>query len=290
MNLQHLRYLVAFSEHRTLTDAAGNLGISQPAISRALHELEQELGCVLFRRAGRRLEFTSAGHDVLGAARRALAAIDDINRVSDVHATTPILRIATVGAMAAGMSPILERFLRKEPETHVQIQHLGGDEEMLDMLRRRDVDVAYGCVAKTLRGLTFTPSRPLGIVLTSPIGTDLPTTVTFKSLDNLPMICPSPTEERRRLLDEPCERAGATLNCVIESGDPTTFLSGIRAGIGSSMMWDVNAEQATGIEVRQFDPPREIAVGFIHHAKPAARVRSLLDVSRQLERERARPA
>src|SRR3546814_2212165 len=81
------------------------------------------------------------------------------------------------------------------------------------------------------------------------------------------MICPSPTEERRRLLDEPCERAGAILNCVIESGDPTTFLSRIRAGIGSSCMWDVNAEQATGIEVRQFVPPREIAVGFIHHAK-----------------------
>src|SRR3546814_8099811 len=38
MNLQHLRYLVGFSEHRTLTDAADSLGISQPAISRALHE------------------------------------------------------------------------------------------------------------------------------------------------------------------------------------------------------------------------------------------------------------
>src|SRR3546814_13078477 len=56
MNLQHLRYLVGFSEHRTLTDAADSLGISQPAISRALHELEQELGCILFQRTGRRLE------------------------------------------------------------------------------------------------------------------------------------------------------------------------------------------------------------------------------------------
>src|SRR3546814_8680409 len=60
MNLQHLRYLVGFSEHRTLTDAADSLGISQPAISRALHELEQELGCILFQRTGRRLEFTPA--------------------------------------------------------------------------------------------------------------------------------------------------------------------------------------------------------------------------------------
>lgn len=290
MNLQHLRYLVGFSEHRTLTDAADSLGISQPAISRALHELEQELGCILFQRTGRRLEFTPAGHDVLKAARRALAAIADIHHVSDAHAVTPILRIATLGAIAAGMSPVLERFIRKEPETQVQVHHFAHEEGMLDMLRRRDVDIAYSSVAKTPRGLTFTATCPLGIVLASPIGTDLPATVTFKSLDKLPMICPSPTEERRRLLDEPCERAGAILNCVIESGDPTTFLSGIRAGIGSSCMWDVNAEQATGIEVRQFDPPREIAVGFIHHAKPSSMVRTLLDISRRLERERLRPA
>src|SRR3546814_11892301 len=94
---------VCSSDLRTLTDAADSLGISQPAISRALHELEQELGCILFQRTGRRLEFTPAGHDVLKAARRARAAIADIRHVSDAHAVTPILRIATLGAIAAGM-------------------------------------------------------------------------------------------------------------------------------------------------------------------------------------------
>src|SRR3546814_3221078 len=107
------------------------------------------------------------------------------------------------------MSTVLERFIRKEPETQVQVHHFAHEEGMLDMLRRRDVDIAYSSVAKTPWGLTFTATRPLGIVLASPIGTNLPATVTFKSLDKLPMICPSPTEERRRLLDEPCERAGA---------------------------------------------------------------------------------
>jgi LysR family cyn operon transcriptional activator len=285
MNLQHLRYLVAFAEHRTLTDAADSLGVSQPAISRALHELEGELGCALFQRAGRRLEFTPAGQDVLMAARRALAAIDDIQHVSAAHSATKILRIATLGAIAAGMSAFLEQFIRKEPEIHIQVHHFNNQGDMLDMLRRRDVDMAYSSVIKTPRGLAFTPARPLGIVLASPIGTDLPPKVNFMSLDGLPMICPARSEERRRILDDPCERAGATLNCVIESGDPTTFLSGIRAGIGSSAMWDINAEQATGIEIREFDPPRHVAVGFIHHAKPSAVVRTLLDISRQFERK-----
>lgn len=288
MNLQHLRYLVAFAEHRTLTDAAEALGISQPAISRALHELQQELGCLIFQRAGRRLELTDAGQNVLAAARRALAAIDDIRRSAETHAEPSVLRIATQGAITAGMSPMLEQFIRTQPGVHVQITHVGHEDEMMDMVRRRDADVAYGAVARTPRGLTFTPTRPLVIVLASPVGTKLPPAVTYSSLSGLPMICPAPGEERRRLLDEPFERAGAVLNCVIESGDPTTFLSGIRAGIGSSPMWDVNAEQATGIEVRQFDPPRSIPVGFIHPAKPSALVRDLLAISRRFECERRR--
>lgn len=285
MNLQHLRYLVAFSEHRTLTDAADTLGVSQPAISRALHELEHELGCTLFQRAGRRLEFTPAGEDVLKAARRALAAIEDIQHVSNAHAAAKILRIATLGSIAAGMSAVLEQFIRKEPGIQIQVHHYANQSDMLDMLRRRDVDLGYCSVIKTPRGLTFTATRPLGIVLASPVGTDLPPKVTFKSLDGLAMICPPRSEERRRLLDDPFDRAGAALNCVIESGDPTTYLSGIRAGIGSSAMWDINAAQASGIEVRPFDPPRQIAVGFIHHTKPSAAVRTLLDIARRLERE-----
>src|SRR3546814_18559690 len=74
MNLQHLSYQVGFSEHRTLTDAADSLGISQPAISRALHELEQELGSIPFQLPGRRQDITPADHDALKAARRALAS------------------------------------------------------------------------------------------------------------------------------------------------------------------------------------------------------------------------
>jgi DNA-binding transcriptional LysR family regulator len=215
-----------------------------------------------------------------------LAAIDDIHRVHDDYVATDILRIATLGAMAAGMSPVLELFMRKQPGVRVQVIHVGQDHDMFELLRRRDVDIAYGGLVKTLRGLSVTPTRSLGIVLASPLGTDLPDAVTFKSLDGLPMVCPPLTEERRRLLDEPCERAGVTLNVVLESGDTTTFLSCVQAGIGSTAMWDVNATQATGIEIRPFDPPRMQAVGFIHPAKPSALVRAFLTLARSFERTR----
>src|SRR3546814_629912 len=111
MNLQHLRYLAAFAESRTLTGAAESLGISQPAISRALRELQDELQCVLFRRTGRRLEFTKEGKAVLEATRRALAAIEDIRRVvpeQDGKARSERGSLTCVNEFAA--SPLSGRF------------------------------------------------------------------------------------------------------------------------------------------------------------------------------------
>src|SRR3546814_11193275 len=104
------------------------------------------------------------------------------------------------------MSPVLERFIRKEPETQVQVHHFAHEEGMLDMLRRRDVDIAYSSVAKTQWGLTLTAKSTPGIVPASPIGPNLPATATFNSTDKLPMISPSTTEERLRTLAHTHER------------------------------------------------------------------------------------
>lgn len=276
MNLQQLRYLAAFSENRTLTGAAINLGVSQPAISRALHELEETLGCALFRRNGRRLELTAAGTAVLQATRRTLTAFDDIKRAVPREDAVQLLRIAGFQSMAAGFSVIYERFLRENPNVQVQLTHVDRYEEMIDMLRRRDVDLAYGEAIKPPRGWVLTEAAALEIVLISPIGTALPPVVEIADMDGLPMICPPPSEERRRLLDGPCETVGVRPRIVLQSDDPTTFVSAVRAGIGSSAVWKSVADNSTGVETRSFSPQRQLEVGFIHQAKPSALVRALL--------------
>src|SRR3546814_2094691 len=139
MNLQHLRYLAAFAESRTLTGAAESLGISQPAISRALRELQDELQCVLFRRTGRRLEFTKEGKAVLEATRRALAAIEDIRRVVPEQDGKAMLRIASFQSMAAGLSSILERFLRADRKSPSQVIPADEKEKITTIPRRPDI-------------------------------------------------------------------------------------------------------------------------------------------------------
>lgn len=76
VELRQLRYFVAVAEELHFGHAAARLHMSQSPLSRAIRELEQELGVVLFVRTTRRVELTEAGSVLLERSRRALAEID----------------------------------------------------------------------------------------------------------------------------------------------------------------------------------------------------------------------
>ena len=90
VELRQLRYFVAVAEELHFGRAAERLHMSQSPLSRAIRELERELGLVLFVRTTRRVELTPAGSTLLERARRALAeieaAVDDARRTADPDA------------------------------------------------------------------------------------------------------------------------------------------------------------------------------------------------------------
>src|SRR5215471_17189864 len=69
MELRHLRYFVTVAEELNISRASARLRISQPAVSRQLRDLEQELGVELFSRQKSRLKLTAAGETFLAHAR-----------------------------------------------------------------------------------------------------------------------------------------------------------------------------------------------------------------------------
>ena len=76
IELRQLRYFVAVAEELHFGRAAERLHMSQSPLSRAIRELERDLGVVLFLRTTRHVELTPAGIALLGRARRALAEVD----------------------------------------------------------------------------------------------------------------------------------------------------------------------------------------------------------------------
>ena len=73
MDLRHARTFVTVAELGTVSKAAVHLRVAQPALSRQISNLEQELGLKLFDRVGRRLVLTGEGEQLLGDCRGLLS-------------------------------------------------------------------------------------------------------------------------------------------------------------------------------------------------------------------------
>ena len=76
MNIQQLRYVVETADRGSMTAAATELFVAQPALSRAVRQLERELDVTIFRRAGRGIALTTRGEAFVARARGVLRSID----------------------------------------------------------------------------------------------------------------------------------------------------------------------------------------------------------------------
>src|SRR6267142_362762 len=77
MELRHLRYFVAVAETENVSRAALKLHVSQPALSRQIRDLEDELGFLLLGRTGRSVRLTESGRTFLIEARAVLQRAED---------------------------------------------------------------------------------------------------------------------------------------------------------------------------------------------------------------------
>ncbi len=118
IELRQLRYFVAVAEELHFGRAAERLHMSQSPLSRAIRELERELGVVLFVRTTRRVELTPAGSLLLERARRALAEID--GAVADVRRLTRsgdgVLRLGYGPFSGTAAGRIVEVLRAERPE------------------------------------------------------------------------------------------------------------------------------------------------------------------------------
>src|SRR5215813_8694084 len=98
VELRHLRYFVAVGEEEHFGRAAERLHVVQPALTRQIRQLEEEIGCALFERLTRGVRLTEAGKSFLEEARRLLA---DLGRSVD---RTRLVAQGKVGRLRVGFS------------------------------------------------------------------------------------------------------------------------------------------------------------------------------------------
>ncbi len=141
MELDQLRHFLKVAEHSNFTRAAEDIALSQPALSRSVGRLEEELGQPLFERQTRSVSLTDAGQLLLERARQILLLVDDTKALFHDDGQTGRIRVAAIPTIAPYFLPErLKRFHRDFPGASV-IVHEDTTENLLKKLNDGLVDV-----------------------------------------------------------------------------------------------------------------------------------------------------
>jgi LysR family transcriptional regulator, benzoate and cis,cis-muconate-responsive activator of ben and cat genes len=151
VELRHLRYFVAVAEEENVSRAALKLRVSQPGISRQIHDLEDEIGFLLFARSGKSVRLTVAGKIFFGEARDILRHTADA--VERARAGLASQAEINIGYIPSGTVELLPRALRvfrgSFPGMQVTLHDLSA-EETVALLLQKKLDIALTVLRQKL--------------------------------------------------------------------------------------------------------------------------------------------
>jgi LysR family transcriptional regulator, benzoate and cis,cis-muconate-responsive activator of ben and cat genes len=158
MELRQLRYFVAVAEEGNISRAANKMFLTQPALSRQIKALEEEIGQCLLERQAHSIRLTLIGEALLREARELLQHADQMLKRVRAAGRGLRLHVGYGPSLAAGLlSVAVESFTQRHPNAHVELLDLSTT-EMLAGLESDRLDVAL-CVGRQrqTRGLKWTP-------------------------------------------------------------------------------------------------------------------------------------
>ncbi|WP_018259966.1 LysR family transcriptional regulator [Methylobacterium sp. WSM2598] len=239
MDIRELRYFVQVARAGSFSAAASHLNVAQPALSRQLKKLEEELGVQLLVRHGRGVEVTEAGAVLLGEAE---ALIDHLRQTIDkVRGGRP----SFAGQVALGVAPtsgllivpeIYERFRQCWPEATLTIRE-GISTSLEEWLLGRRVDIAVLHNPMPLEGIVMRAILHERMVLA--VAPNHPAAaegaIGFGDLAEVPLILPSLPHSNRRLLERAAIQHNVRLNVALEVDSIPLIKSMVKRGFGATI-------------------------------------------------------
>lgn len=254
MNLQQFRFLREAARQKfNITAAARALHTSQPGISKAIIELEGELGVSIFARQGKRiLGLTPPGQQVLGAAERIMQEVDNLKKLARDYAGSPegTLRVATTHTQARYvLPPVVQKFAKKYPQ--VRLKLLQADPpQIAQMLTSGQADVGFATetLAET-PGLSSIPVyewQHVAIVLPGhPLARfqSAPGKLTLKELARHPIVTYEGHFAGRSRIDAAFAAAEIEPSIVLEAIDADVIKTYVQIGLGVGIVAGVAAQR-----------------------------------------------
>jgi LysR family transcriptional regulator, cys regulon transcriptional activator len=252
MNLQQFRYVQeAVRQKLNLTEAAKALHTSQPGVSKAILELEQELGVDIFVRHGKRLRrVTEPGEQVVKAIEVILREVGNLRRIGDHFGKqqSGTLSIATTHTQARYVLPGPVAQLRQRyPQVSVEL-HQGTPDQVAQMLLEETADIGLATEAlQNHEQLVTIPCYEWQHVVVVPRGHALATTtrLTLDQLAREVLVTYHPTVTGRTRIDEAFARARLKPEVALEALDSDVIKTYVRVGLGVGIVAEMAMNRET---------------------------------------------
>jgi LysR family cys regulon transcriptional activator len=253
MNLHQFKFVHAAVKHNlNLTLAAQSLNTSQPGVSKAILELEAELGIEIFGRHGKRLKrITTPGAQVIKSIEVILAELNNLKKIGQDYSAqdSGTLSIATTHTQARYVLPPLLTQLRSGyPNVNISL-HQGTPHQAAKMVMEGLADIAIATESLTdFDELVTLPCYHWQHVLVMPPEHPLSQQnkpISLKQLSTFPLITYHPTFTGRQRIDTAFAKHHLVPNIALEAIDSDVIKTYVRIGMGVGIVAEMAIQPQT---------------------------------------------
>jgi DNA-binding transcriptional LysR family regulator len=268
------RQLAAFCtvvERRSFSQAAEQLGVTQPAVSLQIRSLEKRLGLQLLDRSGRRVEPTEAGRRLYRGAQRLLTLeeqlLAELGEEAEGELSGRLEIGASTGPGGTVLPVVLAEFQQLHPGVHVALS-VSDTQRVIEQVSRREVELGVVGAGRRQRGVVFEPFFRDEVVLAVPRGHRFAgKKISIDDLRSEPLVLMQEGAGVRQVIDDELREVGVRLRDLdvrLELGLQESARSAVLAGHGitfisrSAIDADVAAGTIAVARVEGLEPAREI--------------------------------
>lgn len=271
MELRHLRYFQAVAEELSFSKAGLRLRIAQPALSRAVGELEEQLGVSLFDRSRRQVRLTPAGEALWRESGLLFERLDDsVRRVRETaRGETGELRVGYIGPPTQGfLGPLLKEFREKHPRVTLIIEERT-PERVWEMVSKGRLSIGLTRPVRSQEDLGPQSRLLLQERLCLAVPSDHPFaargSLSWKRLSGLPLIVVARREGAgcHDAILSACRESGVTPDLVRMPSLMGTILKYVEAGVGFGIVPECAVHEPGAVALVPLTPRRTVPLVLV---------------------------
>jgi DNA-binding transcriptional LysR family regulator len=269
-SVRELEVLHAVITTRKTTAAAQRLGVSQPAVSRAIGALEARLGRDLFIRDGGRLVPTADAFALDAEAAPIFAALSRLENWPNAPSAGTLLRVFSPPTIAhTFIAPMVKRFLAVEPDTRIQME-IGRSDDAINFVADGSADLGVLDIPASHFGVRAEPFRQSVAHVLMPADHPLAAkeTITPADIGDTPLISVTRRFSARARLERAFADYGVEPRTVLEAGTVQFLLEMVRGGLGIAVInpFPIAYVAGSALAFRPFEPIIEYETAFLFPA------------------------